>query len=103
MRTIPWLQNILNLDGFEFFSFWCGAALAAASAGFLVDAIMKRSAWGPALNGALAAIGAFSGIFLRYRYLPGHYGLEPGITAFCAIGTSVSLMLGLGMVRRAGL
>ncbi len=102
MTTIPWIKDLQALDGFEFYSFWIGASLFAVGLGFLIDWIMKRSAYGPAFNAACAISAAYGGVYLRYKYFPGHYGLEPTLTACAAVIAAMSMLILLGLVRRKG-
>lgn len=103
MHTIPWLQQILDLEDFEFFAFWAMIFLGCLIVGFLIDAIMKKSAYGPGFNAVLASCAAVAGVYLRYKYLPPLYRFEPGVTLLVAVSAGLGFMIFLSYFRRAGL
>ena len=97
----PLTDIIFGLEGFEATAFWIGLFVTYMIVGFFLDYLMQRQGFGPYWNGALALLGTFLGLYVRYNYLKDHelYRWEPLLTMGCVTGGIAVFMVVLAFVR----
>ena len=102
MRALkPFFDTIWNFEGFEFVAFWLFLFIMLLAAGFFIDYLMQKQAFGPMLNAIYALLGVFIGLYLRYNYFmrspwPGY---EPMLTSGLCFGSIAILLVTLAFVR----
>jgi hypothetical protein len=99
MSSIPWMSAVDDLSTGEFAFLLFMLLIACMIAGFIIHAIMREAAFGPALNGVLAAVGACAGIYWRYRLLAASRSDDLALTIGFALGTASLLFLALALIR----
>jgi uncharacterized membrane protein YeaQ/YmgE (transglycosylase-associated protein family) len=97
----PFMQTILNFEGFEMVAFWLGLFIGLMASGFFLDMIMQRQGFGPLLNAILALAGIFLGLYLRYNYFmrAPFFSFEPYLTAGLCFGSIAALLVSLAYMR----
>lgn len=99
MSSIPWLETLEELSGFEFFGVIVLAFLVVFSMGFIIDLLMGQTGFGAFLNGALVALGCVAGIYLRYRLLDPYRADDVFVTIGFALGATFVLLFVLALVK----
>lgn len=102
MRAMqPMFDVIFGLEGFEMVIFWLMLFIGWLIAGFFIDMLMQRQGFGPYINGALALLGGFLGLFLRYNYFTHApwFRYEPFVTTGLCFGSMALLLLALSFLR----
>jgi uncharacterized membrane protein YeaQ/YmgE (transglycosylase-associated protein family) len=99
MHVIPWYTDIEQLSTGEYFVLLFMIFIATVIAGFIIHAIARDMGFGLALNAILAFIGAFSGIYLRYRLLSPFGANDLALTIGCALAMACLLFFGLALIR----
>jgi uncharacterized membrane protein YeaQ/YmgE (transglycosylase-associated protein family) len=99
MNSIPWLADVKELSGAEFFFLIVMVVIASLAIGFLIDVIAGNSGFGTLVNGALALIGACTGIYLRYRLFDPFRSDDLGLTIGMAIAGAFVLFFALVLAR----
>ena len=102
MNAIPWMQAINDLSSGEYFLLLFMLFVATLMAGFMIHAIMQDAGFGPIPNGVFALVGAFAGIYLRYRLLAPYRADDLPLTIGFALGAAFLLFLALALVRNRG-
>lgn len=97
----PLLDIIFGLEGFEMVAFWLALFVAYLLTGYFLDMIMQRQGFGPFLNGLLAYLGLFAGLYIKYNYFDHApwFRYEPWVTSSLCFGTMALLLLFLSFVR----
>jgi uncharacterized membrane protein YeaQ/YmgE (transglycosylase-associated protein family) len=95
----PLFKLIQGLEGFELACFWLGMFVVFFLIGFVLDYLMGRQGFGPYINSALALIGAFVGLYVRYNYLLGYVRYEPYLSFTVLFAAPVLIILTLSFLR----
>ncbi len=96
---VPFFRMINALEGFEMVCFWLAAFVGFFLLGFLLDYLMGRQGFGPYVNSALAALGAFAGLYARYNYFLPYVRYEPYLSFTLLFAAPVCLILVLSFMR----
>jgi uncharacterized membrane protein YeaQ/YmgE (transglycosylase-associated protein family) len=99
MSSIPWMSAVDDLSTGEFAFLLFMLLIASMIAGFVIHALMREAGFGPALNSVLAAVGAYAGIYLRYRLLAASRSDDLALTIGFALGTASLMFLALALIR----
>jgi len=99
MHTIPWITDLEALSGFELTAVGMMILVTAWGAGFLADSAMGQFGLGPVINGVLALLGAFCGLYLRYAYIHAPADLDISLTLGFAALTPAVMLLAVGLIR----
>ena len=99
MLRYPLVQQFAALTGFEFVAFFLVGFITIWVAGYLFDAIMRDSAFGPVRNGLLVAAGAYVGLYVRIVYFYGYHQGEAEVTLAAMILTPCIFMVALGLLK----
>jgi uncharacterized membrane protein YeaQ/YmgE (transglycosylase-associated protein family) len=95
----PFFKMINGLEGFELACFWLAFFVVFVLIGFLLDYIMGGQGFGPFANSALAMIGGFAGLYLRYNFFLGYVGYEPYLSLTLLLAAPVLLIVMLSFLR----
>ena len=99
MNSIPWLADIKELSGAEFFFLIVMVVIGSLAIGFLIDVIAGKSGFGTLVNAALALIGACMGIYLRYHLFAPFRADDLGLTIGMALAGAFVLFFALVLAR----
>ena len=99
MLRYPLVQQFAALTGFEFVAFFLVGFITIWVAGYLFDAIMRDSAFGPVRNGLLVAAGAYVGLYIRIVYFYSYHQGEAEVTLAAMIIAPCIFMIALGMLK----
>jgi uncharacterized membrane protein YeaQ/YmgE (transglycosylase-associated protein family) len=99
MNVIPWFADMKELSTVEMTLLLAAIFVGAFFVGIAVDMIMKDTGLGAAPNGIIALIGAFAGVYLRYRLLNPFRADDLILTIGFAIGCAMALFLLLGWAK----
>ena len=95
----PFFATIQALDGFEFACFCLASFVGFMLAGFLVDYLMGRQAFGPYVNAGLTLIGFCAALYARYNFLGPYVRYEPYLTCGVLFAAPALLIVTLSFLR----
>jgi hypothetical protein len=93
MSGWPLLQQIMDLEGFDFAAFLLSAVVAFFSIGFAVDYFFGRQGMGPYWNSFYAFLGAYAGLCAHDWWLRSYGVYEPYLTIGLVVGGLLATVL----------
>ena len=103
MSVIPWLADLNDLSAGEMAFLVLMVFVCCMAAGFALHVIMKNLGFGPFLNGVLALVGVFAGLYLRYRWFANFRAEDASTTIAFAMGCAVLMLVALGFLKSRAL
>jgi uncharacterized membrane protein YeaQ/YmgE (transglycosylase-associated protein family) len=97
----PLFEVVFGLEGFEATAFWLVLFVSFWIIGFALDVILQSQGFGPFLNGVLAFVGAFVGLYIRYNYRfdVSATAFEPYLTIGLILAPAALLLIALSALR----
>jgi len=99
MFRYPLMQQFAALTGFEFVAFLLVGLITIWVAGYVFDAIMRDSAFGPLRNGLLVAAAAYTGLYIRIVYFYSFHQGEGEVTLASMVIAPCVFMIFLGIIK----
>ena len=100
MSEWPLLQQIQDLEGFDFAAFLLAAVIAFVSLGFAVDYLFGRQGMGPYWNSLWATLGAYAGLCAHDWYFRSYGWQEPYFTIVLVVGGLLTAVLGMTAISQ---